>query len=106
MGFLCCSCCSAPAPLTPSTWLGWSKMASHDSTSEGIALMFHHVFNLRSMAREGIVCPSLSISQLPIGVANLIWGPFCVDGHGPIYYSNACELMGKGVGTSLLQVTP
>lgn len=32
-------------------------------------------------------------------------GPFYVDGPGPICYSKACELMGKGVGTGLLGVT-
>ena len=90
----------------PSAWLVWSRVASCDSASEGIALMFRHVFDLKSMAHEGIVYPSLYVSQLPIRVTNLMWGPFYVDGPGPIYYSNAYELMGKGVETGLLQVIP
>ena len=90
----------------PSAWLVWSRVAGRDSTSEGIALMFRHVFDLKSVAHERIVCPSLSVSQLPIRITNLMWGPFCVDGLGPIYYSNAYKLMGKGVETGLLRVTP
>jgi len=35
-----------------------------------------------------------------------MWGPFYVDGLGPVYCTKACELMGMGVGTGPLGVIP
>ena len=66
--------------------------------------MFCIVFNLGGMNHKGIAYPSLSVSHLPNGVDNLMWGPFYVDGSGPICYTKACELIGKGVGTGPLGI--
>lgn len=79
-------------------------MAGRDSACDGTTLMFYVFFNLGGMAHEGIVCPSLSVSQFPNRVSNLMWGPFYVDGSEPICYMKACELVVKGVKNSPLGI--
>ena len=74
MGILGYGWGSTPVLLAPSVWLGcyWWDVVSLDSACEGMALMFHVILDFGGIACEGFCVMSLSVSQLPSGVANLM----------------------------------
>ena len=65
---------SAPILLAPSVWLGccWWGVVGLDFAYEGTTLMFRVVLDFGGIICEGICVLSLSVSQLPSGVANLM----------------------------------
>ena len=65
---------STPILLAPSVWLGycWCGVVGLDSACEGTALMFRVILDFRGIACEGFCVLSLSVSQLPSGVINLM----------------------------------
>ena len=74
MGILGCGLGSALILLAPSIWLGccWWGIVGLDSTCEGMTLMFRDVLDFGGIACEGFCVLSLSVSQLPSEVANLM----------------------------------
>ena len=75
----------APILLTPSSWLGcccWG-IVGLDSACKGTTLMYHVALDLGGICLRGPL--SLSVSQLPSGVVNLMWWAFFV-----FYWATSC----------------
>ena len=72
VGILGCGWGPAPTSLAPSAWLGccWWGVIGLDFACEGISLIFHVVLDFGGICLRGLL--SLSASQLPSGVANLM----------------------------------
>ena len=83
VGILGCGWGSAPILLAPSVWLGccWWGVVGLDFACKGIALMFHVILDFGGITCEGFYVLSLSVSQLPSEVVNLmLWAFFTMLG--------------------------
>ena len=60
-------------------WSGWPTLCL-----QWYSAHVSHCLRYWGNGSRGFPCPSLSTSQLPSGVTNLMWGPFCANGTKPV----------------------